>query len=183
MSIHDKEPDFVKIEDGGQKVYGYKDINTKWFEDKSNIHFIIMMNPPRPGGLLFSTVLEYKFYPPRTRKNEEFIFHIIRWESMVYAVVSIPMKDKHIAEAVCKKTGMRIADGIPTLLIGGEKKAKQFPIRGENAFSIENEPDHPMYKSVAHREAFLAREQQLCQIIQQHGDKVVDDVLNQMKGD
>jgi hypothetical protein len=168
-----------EIKIGDQSIYGFNKIDTKWFEDPSRIHYICMTMPPRPGCQLFCSILEYKFYPPTTDKNKLFILQVMKWEEMVYTVISIPIKDKAYAEAVAKTCGMRIANGVPTLL--SQDKPKFFPINVDNAFTIENDPEHPIYKSPQHSQAFLQVEAQLCEFIYRGGGHAVEETLEKMK--
>ena len=167
----------------GQKIYGYNEIDIEWFKDPKNIHYICMTVPPRPGCHLFCTILEYKFYPPNTDKNKEFILQIIKWKvdgmEMIYTIVSIPEKEKAYAEAVAKMVGMRIANGVPTMLGGG--KPHFFPINVPNAFTIENEPGHPIYSSSHHSQAFEKIEGALCNMIYAGGGPEVENALESLK--
>ena len=170
----------AKIEIDGQDVFAFEKINTEWFKDTSRIHYICSINPPRPGVHLFCSTLEYKFYPPGTEKNKDFTFQLIKWKvddlEMIYAVASIPMKEKAYAEATAKIVGMRIANGVPTLINGG--KPNFFPIQCDNAFTIENDTDHIIYKSIMHQKAFTQIEMQLCEMIHNGRGGEVENILN-----
>lgn len=177
--------DFKTKDKDGRPLYGFeeiKEVNLEWFKDKSRIHYICMLSPPRPGVNLFASILEYKFYPPNTPKNAEFIMQILRWEGLVYSVISIPMKEKSYAEAVAKTVGMRIANGVPTMF-DSPGEPKFFPVRVDHAFTIENEPGHPIYSSGAHAKRFLEVEKVLCDMIYMGGGSDVEQALEKIKSE
>ncbi len=176
--------DFTAKDKDGRPLYGFdeiKEVNIEWFKDESRIHYICMLIPPRAGVNLFASILEYKFYPPNTPKNEEFIMQILRWEELTYSIISIPMKEKAYAEAVAKTVGMRIANGVPTMFGGPGGEPKFFPVRVDHAFTIENEPGHPIYSSQAHAHRFLEVERALCDMIYAGGGQEVEQTLERIK--
>lgn len=168
------------FEVGGTKVTAFTEIDIEWFKDKSMIHYICQMDPPRPGIQIFCAILEYKYFPPQTEKNKDFIFQIIKWGveeiKMLYAIASIPVEKKAYAEAVAKVTGMRIANGVPTLL--DHKGQHRFPVDVPNAFTIENEPGHPIYKSSHHAKGWAMVEATMCEMIYKGHGNVVENKLN-----
>jgi hypothetical protein len=111
-------------------------------QDQSYVYIVTMLFPPRPGGMLFSTKLEYEHYRPLTPANRDFVPLKIRWpedEEMHWWVIRIPAKDFAIAKTVAAECPikMRIADGIPHIL-GGPHGVRRFPLDGPNVFSLEN---------------------------------------------
>jgi len=117
----------------------------KFGEDKRLIHFAGLINPPRPGVRLFAVKLEYFYFEPGTPKNDEYIFHIVNWEEMVWGVISIPKEYMDLAKKVAAEAGLRIADGTPHMIIGGGQR--RFPMNTNNVFTLENVSDHLVYKN------------------------------------
>lgn len=113
--------------------------------DEHLVHFLGTAYPRRLGVMLFAVKLEYSYFPPGTSKNEELQMHLFNWEGMVWAMVSIPRVYMELATLIASETGVRIADGIPHLLGGGEMKA--FPLSGENVFTLESARGHEVYRS------------------------------------
>ncbi len=133
-----------------EQLQGNHELDTDWFKDPSRIHFLGMMVPPRPGFNLFSSLLEYKFFTPSTTSNELFILTVYKWGGdkdmpMMWSIISVPSEFKSQAESIAKLTGMRIADGVPTIM-GGDKKMKQMPLNFPNVFTIKNGPQSDVYK-------------------------------------
>jgi hypothetical protein len=56
---------------------------------------------------------------------------------------------------------MRIADGVPVMLGGVE--GKPFPANGENVFTLENAPGHPVYGNnpESYRQMMQSEEEEL----------------------
>ena len=106
----------------------------KFTDDPKRIFYVGMFF--RPGVRLFGVMLEYGFYHPATPKNDYFQILIVHWEQIPWVVYSIPKDEFANAEAVCKLTGLRIANGVPTLL--GNGKAVQFPLNTNSVFTLEN---------------------------------------------
>lgn len=117
----------------------------KFGEDKRFIHFAGLLNPPRPGVRLFAVKMEYFHFEPGTPKNDEFIFHIVNWEEMTFGVISIPKEYMDLAKKVAQEVGLRIADGIPHMLLGGQ--SRPFPMDTDNVFTLENVSGHAVYSS------------------------------------
>lgn len=107
------------------------------------IHYVGMLSPPRPGVQECFAVLEYSFYNPSSNRNEFFIMKIVEWSDIVWAIVSIPIEEKKLMEKVANECGLRIADGVPTMIScdGIEK----FPAQNERVFTLENKPGHLVY--------------------------------------
>lgn len=131
----------------------------QYCSDKNLISYIIYMVPRRPGVYLFSLLLENIFFPPGTKENEDFQFHIINWEEMVIGIITIPKKKEIYATEIMKVSGNRVADGIPMMITDG--RVVSFPISGDNIFTLENEEGHPMYKGNNARDMMISIENQI----------------------
>lgn len=109
-------------------------------KDKLNIACLLI----RGVTGVFCSTLENLWYTPGTPKNSSFGCIYFKWQDMVYAIITIPIEDKPKAEAVAKRVGARIADGIPTLIGGPDPKinfagipAEQFPLNNQYTFTLE----------------------------------------------
>ena len=109
------------------------------------IHYVGMINPPRPGVSECITLLEHKHYQPKTPRNELFIMRLIDWNDIMWVIISIPIEEKNLMEAVADECGLRIADGIPTMISGGG--VERFPISNERIFTLENKSGHLVYRN------------------------------------
>ncbi len=117
----------------------------EFFNNPNFIHYIGALNPPRPGVRLCFTRLEYDYFPPGTKSNDELFLRLINWEDMVWGIISIPKEKKELMERVASEIGLRIADGTPYLFTNG--KVKVFPLNNERAFTLENTSGHPVYRN------------------------------------
>lgn len=108
-----------------------------------NVHYIGMLMPPRPGVRLFATRLEYEHYVPGTVRNELYKIAIINWEDIIWILVSIPKEDAPLAGKMAEECGLRIADGVPTII--ASEGVTQFPVNETNVFTLENIPSHRIY--------------------------------------
>jgi hypothetical protein len=141
-------------------------------------------------------MLEYMYFEPGTPKNSQFIMAYFEWIDGLWIVTSIPTKYKLHAKAVTRKCGIRIADGVPTELSWNEKtnqiKPRWFPVKSNNAFHLENEEGHPMYKKFDFSPAnimmqtklireWLSIEDQLIKVIQGRDMQKANDFLKDWK--
>ena len=87
-------------------------------KDESRFFIIGMLMPTRIGVTLFGTLLEYRHYPPGTPKNDLFQLVMSNWEKMLWGIMSIPIEDKVYAEKIAEECGLRLTDGIPSVIDG-----------------------------------------------------------------
>ncbi len=114
-------------------------------KDPSQIHYAGMIDPPRPGVLDCIVLLEHRDYVPDTPRNELFIMRILNWQGMKWVLVSIPLTEKHLMEKAADECGLRVANGIPTMISG--TGTHFFPANSGNVFTLENKPGHPVYRN------------------------------------
>jgi len=131
------------VQDGGLFVDRSVAEVRAFVDDPFFIHYIGMINPPRPGVGDCAQQLEQTDFPPGTERNNLFHMHIIEWEELMFIMVSIPISDKHLMERMMQVHHLRAANGIPIMFGGPEIVA--FPIEGERVFTMENTRDHPVY--------------------------------------
>lgn len=139
------------------------DVIQKYCSNKNLVSYILMMIPRRPGVMLFSALLEHKYFPPRTPKNKQFIVHITKWHDITYIIVSIPKKKHPYAKGVAKYTGNTIINSFPVLFEDGD--IYKFPVFGNNVYTLENEHGHPLYKGITAKDQMLHIEDQILEDI------------------
>ncbi len=108
-------------------------------EQPGRFYFTILAT--RPWVRLFVTRLEHEVYPPRTEKNEQFEFMMVRWpddEPLMWFVCGIPASDRPIAEKYAKELDLRFADGVPSIISAGSQI--WFPVNANNPniWNVEN---------------------------------------------
>lgn len=162
--------------------------DAKMYVDPAWTHYTASLHPPRPGFALFSSILEYQFFPPDTEANANFIILSTGWlHESIWLTVSIPTEKKDLAEAVANHCSLKILDTFPVACLDypafatvreenfvnlqyGDTKWEAFPLyQSTNFFSLENTEDHPTRtKKMNHREWFDYENDLVKQIV---GDK------------
>lgn len=117
--------------------------NDHFFEDPKYIHFVGMVSPPRPGVQMCFIELEHTYYKPGTKKNDDFMIMMIKWQNMMWAIVSIPAEERYLMEEVANRCGLKIINSVPAIL--SKNGIEYFPISNERVFYFENKRGHPIY--------------------------------------
>lgn len=108
----------------------------KLTSDRSKF-FVIAMGL-RKGSQLFFMKLEYGHFPPRTPENDLFELNVVSWQGTEWYLGSVPMSKKHLCYQVAESIGMRLADGIPTIVT--HKGPQHFPCTdGPHIWSLEGQ--------------------------------------------
>jgi len=89
----------------------------------------------RPGVDWFTHQLEFKYFPPGTTKNDEFQMHWVRWEGLVFSVISIPHKVIRFAERTAQASDLVMRNAHPTVI--GPNGPKEFPLKGQRVYNLE----------------------------------------------
>lgn len=127
---------------------------------KDNVHLVSMTT--RPGAYALISAIEWFWFSPRKNLNHLFNLTMVRWEGLDWFVVSIPKHKLKDVKQLAKQLGMRIADGVPSLIRRTEPDEKPdrllegvgvfvFPggiLNGsdnKNMFTIENDTGSPIY--------------------------------------
>ena len=144
----------------------------KFAKNEKFIHFAGMIMPARPGVRLFAVKLEYFHFEPGTPKNDEFILHVINWQGTSWAVTSIPKEYMELARNIAAEVGLRIADGVPHLMIVGQ--VCKFPMDSESVFTLENVPGHAVYKNDQNIEVDLLTQEDsvIEEIVEKHRSSI-----------
>jgi len=119
-------------------------------KDESRFFIIGMLMPPRIGVALFGSLLEYRHYSPMTPSNDLFQLVMLNWEGMFWGVISIPIEDRVYAERIAKECGLKLAEGIPSVIDGTDLSRsgfKFFPVTdSERILTLEYiDPSHIAY--------------------------------------
>jgi GNAT superfamily N-acetyltransferase len=120
------------MKDDRVQQFDWKDLNT------ATDRFVIITILNRPGARLFGVKLEYEHYPPRTSKNDEYQYGIGKWQELMVIAISIPIKDRSIAEAVAAELGMNLTKEAVVMLVGGSP-LEQFPAVGDHISHLQGE--------------------------------------------
>jgi len=138
------------MEDGIFQSFDNYDYLIEATKNRSKLFIIGMLFPRRLGAMLFSSLLEHRYYKPGTADNEKFILHLINWQEMHWWVIEIPREDIDKATKTAEEVGLKFADGIPTMIASERGKIgwQPFPVTdGRNIVSIEYLPNHVAYKN------------------------------------
>lgn len=111
-------------------------------------HFIVVVMEMRPGALTFIQQLEWQEYEPGTERNKLFQMFRAKWENDLYFVIVVPLKHKQLIANFAPRVGMRIADGVPTVIQSRDGKVEPtfFPVQGPNVWTLENRAGSPVYE-------------------------------------
>lgn len=90
----------------------------------------------RPGAVAFITCCEWYWYTPDTPRNRFFHLNVMTWEAMVWAVASFPAARLPAARKLASQLGMRLADGVPTLLIAARAASVTVSARPSRAAEL-----------------------------------------------
>jgi len=107
---------------------------------------VVMGAPRRIGGKAFLTFMEDRHFSPLNGKlNALWTLFFLRWEGMIFHVAVYPREYRRHAEQVCQELGLRLADGVPTILDGSG--IKRFPLDQPNVWTFEHVPGHFVFKN------------------------------------
>lgn len=67
----------------------------------------------------------------------KFDLHMVPWQGMLFAIIAVPLEDKHVVMNSARTLGMKICDGVPTIMSKGGT-ILNFPLQGRNVCSLEN---------------------------------------------
>ena len=163
------------------------------------LYIIAMCEPPRIGAMLFSSILEYWKYPPRTPSNALYELGILKFgnvfsspDPMQWFVMSIPLEDKVFAEEAAKKSFVEMKRTIPIIMekvaiasLSEEKintyksygkDIQVFPMSGPNVYTLENESGYAQKLNGDSYSHYLNIERQLCHKIMGDDDKAATEV-------
>lgn len=132
----------------------------------------------RLGGYIWMVRLEHTHYGPGTDANKDFQVCRLLWQDLDWLLVSIPATDKPLAEDIAGRVGMRLADGVPTLIqrtqltgvpavvVGSQRLtdlavSDVFPCSGLNTWTLENDNRNPVNNMRAQIDRQYARETEM----------------------
>ncbi len=80
----------------------------KVLKDSNYMHIFGTLRPPQLGAALFFTILEFHYFSPGSEKCDEFNYNVLKWEKIIWGIVSIPAVYMEIAKKVADGAGLRI---------------------------------------------------------------------------
>lgn len=104
---------------------------TAFFRRQDLAHLVFAR--ARPGALVLAVCVEWYWYAPGTPRNRFFHLRLLEWEGMDWAAASFPQPRLPAARRLAKQLGMRLADGVPTLLARGPAAAASASARPSSA--------------------------------------------------
>lgn len=70
----------------------------------------------RPGVKVLFGCIEWQWYSPHTDRNRFFHMNVIQWQDIPWLVCSFPNGRLPAVRGLARHLGLRIADGVPTLI-------------------------------------------------------------------
>jgi len=119
---------------------------TELANKKGFVNLVGLMDPRRPGVLLFCVKFACDYFRLSAFKDKELLVHTVEWEGMQWVIMTIPEELMKITRKIVDEVGLRIADGVPTGLF---YPPSVFPINSKNTFTLESKPGSPIYTSDA----------------------------------
>lgn len=114
------------------------------------IHLVMLWE--RPGILALSGMIEWIWFAPGTRTETQYTVHCLVWQEVRWLVASLPRGKFDSVRSLAKRMGMRVGNGVPTMVFGG--KPHYFPGSilpdgkdNMSMFSIENDRGSPIYQN------------------------------------
>jgi len=109
----------------------------------------------RAGVSYFCNYLENHFFPPETPENDEMQYRLLKWNKILWHVVSVPLNKKQFCLNAAKEARLKLQDAIPfvvgpvvasTRCLEGKMAEmrkdghlKVFPLDGPTVFTLEND--------------------------------------------
>jgi len=117
--------------------------NLAWF------HVVTMLD--RPGACEFAQHLEFTHYAPHTPANDNFHYRVLKWEDLLWAIISVPRADANNAYVAASIHQLRLVNAPPRVfkmgLATGVAACSRaitdddhvFPLNNRHTFSLEGE--------------------------------------------
>lgn len=104
-----------------------------------------MASPPRPGVTLLFTMIEWRYFRPRTRRNRDFEMLLTEFNGVVFAacIVKRSMIPPGALEAMLAEALLEM-DNQQLHVLGGANSGA-FPLSGENVYHLTFVSGHPAY--------------------------------------
>jgi len=159
----------------------------EWNKDRSKFHVICYAE--RNIIEVYSAFLEKHYFPPETSLNDEFILSWYRWQDLLFNIISVPIGRIDWCFEAAQKTNMRLANGVPTLIMQDDDvyalgtvrmkdipgtKMVSFPLDTDQAYVLE--PQHDTNSLVVGAIGTFSS-------APTYPSTYVDDIMQQMKPD
>ncbi len=127
------------------------------FKCKDDSFYVVSLSS-RWGAKIFNVFVEYTLFPPSIpARNSLLNVGITKWEGSLYFVLEVPLSESETIRKKARLIGMKICDGIPTIVDRDERK--YFPLSGKNVWTLENRERPHQYLP-----PFISEEQEITNI-------------------
>jgi hypothetical protein len=132
-------------------------------EPSGRIHLVMLTT--RPGVMALLGAIEWTWFPPGGPRAAQIGVCGLEWEGLAWVIASLPKAKLADVCRMARRLGMRIANGVPTILVPaspGEPESHQFPGFAARYFpgaarpdgsdnmavhTVENDKDSPVYRN------------------------------------
>lgn len=99
--------------------------------------FYVVARHDRWGASAFCAEIEFKhFHPSNKVLNDQLDMKFVPFGGAINFVVGVPKKYEETVKKIARIMGMKVCDGVPTLIENGKKTF--FPLNGNNVWTLEN---------------------------------------------
>lgn len=151
------------------------------------IHLVSMAD--RPGTMIMSAMIEWTWFVPGSSTAHRFELRRVVWEDIPFLVMTFPRKKFPAIRSLAKRLGMRVADGVPTLLDHNGTShfpGGRLPNYQPNCamYSLENDSGSPIYQNNRRQlDEFYQCEGELIDALANTGGKLsVEQVVDYLYG-
>jgi hypothetical protein len=112
-------------------------------------HLAVVTHWQRPGASNFIVTLEHDHYEPATKRNALMRIFTSLWLDTLWGVVLVPWNERELVKRHAKRCGLKLADGVPTLITVEQGRATpEFFPTGDHPhiFTLENRKGSPVYE-------------------------------------
>lgn len=117
----------------------------RFMKNRHFIHFIGMIDPPKPGVSECAALVEFRHFRPGTQRNDLLSIRLLDWEDIIWKIISIPEEDMEYMESIVGECGLIIMKAVPATIDKGQ--IITFPVKNERTFLLLNAPGHPVFRN------------------------------------
>lgn len=101
--------------------------------------FYVTTNARRWGAQAFCVEIEFKhFHPSKPELNSQFDCNCIEFFGELFFVIGVPKGYQKTVEKIASAIGMKVCNGIPTVMGKNDGDRIFFPLQGDNVWTLEN---------------------------------------------
>jgi hypothetical protein len=117
-------------------------------------HTHIISGAHRPGCMSFSALVESTLFAPKTPLAGTYSCATLHWQGLDWVIVSVPSSMLDQVREIAKGLCMKFMAGWPSVMSAGVPL--QFPGRGSNVRTLENDFHQPIYQDLHRSQAQIA---------------------------